>query len=90
MLLLLLGLTLGQANKSSPLPEEVVQLQEVRALSGQLDTVPVFNSNSPEFVLKYGILLSTFPPKGKKLPTAHLNFPFRGRFDIFAHHVAKA
>ena len=24
------------------------------------------------------------------MPTAHLNFPFRGRFDIFAHHIAKA
>lgn len=41
-------------------------------------------------MLKEGILLSTFPPDGKKVPTAHLNFPFRGRFDIFAHHVAKA
>jgi hypothetical protein len=90
MLPLLLGLTLAQANQSSPPPEEVVQPQEVRALSGQLDTVPVFNSNSPELVLKEGILLSTFPPNGKKVPTAHLNFAFRGRFDIFAHHVAKA
>ncbi|WP_413172952.1 DUF3370 domain-containing protein [Anabaena azotica] len=87
---LLLGLTLAQATQSSPPPEEVVQPQEVRALPGRLDTVPVFNSNSPELVLKEGILLSTFPPNGKKVPTAHLNFPFRGRFDIFAHHVAKA
>ncbi|MBW4445759.1 MAG: DUF3370 domain-containing protein [Spirirestis rafaelensis WJT71-NPBG6] len=73
-----------------PQPEEVVQQQEVRPLSGQLDNVPVFNSNSPELVLKEGVLLSTFPSYGKKIPQAHLNFPFRGRFDIFAHHIAKA
>ncbi|MBD0264900.1 MAG: DUF3370 domain-containing protein [Tolypothrix sp. Co-bin9] len=73
-----------------PQPEEVVQQQEVRPLSGQLDNVPVFNSNSPELVLKEGILLSTFPKNGKKIPQAHLNFPFRGRFDVFAHHIARA
>jgi Protein of unknown function (DUF3370) len=71
-------------------PEEVVQQQEVRPLPGKLDNVPVFNSNSPELILKEGILLSTFPAAGKKVPEAHLNFPFRGRFDIFAHHVARA
>jgi hypothetical protein len=73
-----------------PQPEFVVQQQEVRPLPGQLDNVPVFNSNSPELVLKEGILLSTFPSYGKKVPQAHLNFPFRGRFDIFAHHIAKS
>jgi hypothetical protein len=71
-------------------PEEVVQQQEVRPLPGQLDNVPVFNSNSPELILKEGILLSTFPKNGKKVPQAHLNFPFRGRFDIFAHHIARS
>ena len=35
-------------------------------------------------------MLSTFPPEGKQVPSAHLNFPFKGRFDIFAHHIAKA
>jgi hypothetical protein len=59
-------------------------------LPGGLNSVPVFNSNSPELVLKEGILLSTFPPEGKDHPEAHLDFPFRGRFDIFAHHIAKA
>ncbi len=74
-----------------PAPQqEVVQTQQVRPLPGKLDRVPTFNSNSPELVLKEGILLSTFPSKGKKVPTAHLNFPFKGRFDIFAHHVAQA
>ena len=70
-------------------PQEVLQPQEVRPLPGKLDTVLVFNSNSPELVQTEGILLSTFPPDGK-VPTAHLNFPLQGRFDLFAHHVAKA
>ncbi|MGK7873966.1 MAG: DUF3370 domain-containing protein [Xenococcaceae cyanobacterium] len=71
-------------------PQEIVQPQEVRPLPGQLDNIPVFNSNSPELVVKEGILLSTFPPTGKASPAAHLNFPLQGRFDLFAHHVAKA
>lgn len=73
-----------------PPSQEIVQPQEVRLLPGKLDTVPVFNSNSPELVLNEGILLSTFPPDGKRSPTAHLNFRFNGRFDVFAHHIAKA
>ncbi|HYX17547.1 MAG TPA: DUF3370 domain-containing protein [Nostoc sp.] len=90
MLPLLLIFPIAQLTPATPPPEEVVQPQEVRPLQGQLDTVPMFNSNSPELVLKEGILLSTFPPDGKKVPTAHLNFPFRGRFDIFAHHITRA
>ena len=84
--------TLAQATPMpAPVPPaEIVQSQEVRRLPGQLDNVPVFNSNSPELVQTEGILLSTFPPNGKSTPAAHLNFPFQGRFDIFAHHVAKA
>ena len=74
----------------TPAPQEVVRPQEVRPLPGQLDRVPVFNSNSPEVVQKEGILLSTFPPQGKRVPAAHLNFPFQGRFDVFAHHIANA
>jgi len=50
----------------------------------------VFNSNSPELVQTEGILLSTFPPAGKRIPAAHLNLPLQGRFDVFAHHIAKA
>jgi hypothetical protein len=89
MLDLLLSLLVAQSTPAAP-PEEVVQPQQVRPLPGQLDTIPTFNSNSPELVLKEGVLLSTFPPEGKKVPSAHLNFPFRGRFDVFAHHVARA
>ncbi|BAY76259.1 hypothetical protein NIES25_27080 [Nostoc linckia NIES-25] len=98
--IVLLGLaitqTLGCTNRnynsaiaqSSPKPtyQEIVQPGEVRALPGKLDTIPVFNSNSPEWIKTEGILLSTFPANGKKVPAAHLIFPFKGRFDLFAHH----
>lgn len=71
-------------------PVEVVRPQEVRVLPGELNEVPVFNSNSPEKVLGEGILLSTFPAAGKDNPEAHLDYSFNGRFDLFAHHVAHA
>ncbi|NJN88668.1 MAG: DUF3370 family protein, partial [Leptolyngbyaceae cyanobacterium SL_7_1] len=74
---------------SSPTFREVFRPQEVRSLPGQLDTIPVFNSNSPELIQSEGILLSTFPPDGMAVPSAHLNFPLEGRFDIFAHHVVR-
>jgi hypothetical protein len=93
MLSFLPVLFLAQATPAptpTPEPQPILQPQEVRPLPGQLDNVPVFNSNSPELVQTEGILLSTFPPKGKATPTAHLNFPFQGRFDVFAHHIAKA
>ena len=77
------------AQEPTPAPKEVVQPQEVFPLPGKLDKVPVFNSNSPELVQTEGILLSTFPPTGK-IPNAHLNLPLQGRFDVFAHHIAKA
>lgn len=69
-----------------PSPQEIVQLGEVRALPGQLDQVPLFNSDHPEWIKTPGILLSTFPPTGKKAPAAHLNFPLQGQFNLFAHH----
>ncbi|WP_448561019.1 DUF3370 domain-containing protein [Trichothermofontia sp.] len=71
-------------------PVAIVRPIEIRPLPGDLDEVPVFNSNSPEIVKSEGILLSTFPPTGMATPAAHLNFPFEGRFDIFAHHIARA
>jgi len=64
--------------------------QQVRALPGGLNSVPTFNSHYPELVRSEGILLSTFSPTGKRVPAAHLNFPFQGRFDIFTHHIARA
>ena len=82
-------LTLAQATPVLP-PQEVIKTQEVRSLPGQLDAVLVFNSNSPEVVQTEGILLSTFPAEGKRVPSVHLNQAFEGRFDVFAHHIAKA
>lgn len=87
-LLVLLSPISGSLN--FPIQSEVVISQSVRPLSGSLDTVRVFNSNSPELVLNEGILLSTFPPHQKTYPNAHLDHAFQGRFDIFAHHIAKA
>ncbi len=68
---------------------EILQPQDIRPLPGSLDSVPVFNSNSPEAIREPGILLSTFPPQGKLNPNVHLNYPLQGRFDVFAHHIAK-
>lgn len=67
----------------------VTQPQEIRPLPGKLDAVPVFNSNSPEVVQTEGILLSTFYTLGKRSLFAHLNYSFDGRFDVFAHHIAR-
>ena len=71
-------------------PVPIVEDYQVQPLPGELNKIVVFNSNSPELVLSEGILLSTFPSQNKKNPSAHLNYSFQGRFDIFAHHVAKA
>ncbi|MGG6293548.1 DUF3370 domain-containing protein [Leptolyngbya sp. AN02str] len=76
--------------QSAPSSAEVVRSQSVRPLPGDLDTVPVFNSNSPERIGTEGILLSTFPATGKANPSAHLEYAFSGRFDVFAHHVYRA
>jgi Protein of unknown function (DUF3370) len=69
-------------------PDVIVQPQEIRTLPGQLDSVLVFNSNSPEVVQTEGILLSTFSKVGKAHPEAHLDQPLQGRFDVFAHHIS--
>ncbi|MBF2026567.1 MAG: DUF3370 domain-containing protein [Oscillatoriales cyanobacterium C42_A2020_001] len=90
MLSVLSSLVLAQAAPAPPPSQEMKVPQVVRVLPGQLDTVPVFNSNSPELVQTEGILLSTFPSTGKGTPTAHLNRTLQGRFDVFAHHIAKA
>lgn len=73
-------------SSTKPEPQIIVQAGEIRPLPGKLDNIPVFNSNSPEWIKTEGILLSTFPTTNKKTPAAHLNFPFQGRFDLFAHH----
>src|SRR4029079_12787037 len=49
--------------RSSSLLKTLTVPQQVRVLPGQLDSIPVFNSHSPEVVQTEGILLSTFPPE---------------------------
>jgi hypothetical protein len=68
----------------------VVENQEIRPLPGKLNDVPVFNSNSPEVIQSEGIMVSTFPSSEKNHPTAHLDYPLRGRFDFFSHHIARS
>ncbi len=75
---------------TAPVSVEVIRLQKVRPLPGRIDAIPTFNSNSPELVLREGILLSTFSPIGKVNPEAHLDYVFDGRFDLFAHHATKS
>ena len=65
------------------IPDEFTRYQDVRPLPGQLNEIPVFNSNSPELIQGDGILLSTFPGDKMANAEAHLNFPFEGRFDFF-------
>jgi hypothetical protein len=78
------------AEAPRPAAQEILQPhQEIRPLPGQLDSIPVFNSNSPELIQYEGILLSTFPSDGMRHPSAHLDYPLDGRFDIFAHHIAR-
>ncbi len=78
------------SQESLPPQREVLSVQNIRPLPGELDEIPVFNSNSPEMVLDEGILLSTFSKVGVAFPSAHLNYGFKGRFDIFSHHISKA
>ncbi len=51
--------------------------QKILALPGGLDSIDVFNSNSPELVLESGILLSTFPQKGRAHSEAHLDYELK-------------
>ena len=78
--------TVSAQTTPAPAATEILQAGEVRPLPGQLDSIPLFNSDSPEWPKQSGILLSTFPPDGKATPAAHLNYPFKGRFNLFAHH----
>ncbi len=60
---------------------------DVRPLPGSLGKLPMFNSNSPEIVRTNGVLLSLLPKEGKKHPEAHLDFPLKGKFRVFTHHI---
>jgi hypothetical protein len=78
---------------TSPVSAQTPQVEtkrpvKVYSLPGQLDSVPVFNSNSPELVLQEGILLSSLPgPENSQVP--FLNFAFKGDFSVFTHHITK-
>ena len=61
--------------------------QQVAPLPGGLDPVAMVNDNNPELITGPGILVSTFPGQGRKVPAAHLDVPLQGRFDLFSHHV---
>ncbi len=88
MIPLTIALWLAQT-PNMPVQQEILRSQEMRVLPGALDSVPMFNSNSPELVLKEGILLSTFPKDRKQFANAHLDRPISGRFDLFTHHIAR-
>ncbi len=76
------------ADSGDAQPGRILEKQlPVMALPGRLDSLPVFNSNSPEVVKTDGILLSTFPTAGKKFPAAHLQYLLPGRCDFFLHHI---
>jgi Protein of unknown function (DUF3370) len=72
-----------------PVSQYVIEEHPVRLLPGQLDKIPVFNSNSPEVVKNEGILLSTLQPGNQRNFPVHLNYSFNGRFDVFTHHIAR-
>lgn len=79
-----------QAKSRTPAPVLFKVPKTIRPLPGELDQVPVFNSNNPEIVRQSGILLSTFPESEMKFPDAHLDYPFKGRFDLFSHHISRS
>lgn len=81
-----LGCAESSKSTSPPPTQDIFEPAEVRPLLGQLDRVPMFNSNSPEWLQTPGILLSTFSPEGKTVPSAHLNHLFKGPFTLFTHH----
>lgn len=68
----------------------VTEPYRVISLPGQLNSPPLFNSNSPELVRTDGILLSTFPKTDRAVPEAHLDYAFEGQFGLFSHHIARA
>jgi hypothetical protein len=82
----LVKICLAQSAVNELLP--IMQKQHpVLALPGRLDSVQMFNSNSPEVVKTDGILLSTFPGQDKHWPDAHLHYLLPGRVDFFLHHI---
>jgi hypothetical protein len=79
--------TPGAATPTPGAPASVLRSRSVLPLAGGLDAVPVLNDNNPELIRSPGILLSTFAGAGRAQPSAHLDHPLNGRFDLFSHHV---
>ncbi|MFZ9830489.1 MAG: DUF3370 domain-containing protein [Vulcanococcus sp.] len=75
------------ATPPAPAPAPLLRPQAVEALPGKLDSVLLINDNNPELISGPGILLSTFPKVPGQNPSAHLDLPLNGRFDLFSHHV---
>jgi hypothetical protein len=78
---------LALALPMAPLAAQQLRPQSVAPLPGGLDGVLLVNDNNPELISGPGILLSTFPGEGLGVPSAHLDLPLSGRFDLFSHHV---
>lgn len=76
-----------QAQGTATAATDLLRPQEVRALPGGLDRVPMVNDNNPEVVKGPGILLSTFEGQGRGVPAAHLDVPLEGPFELFSHHI---
>ncbi len=55
-------------NSASPQAQDIFEPAKVRALPGQLDGVPMFNSDSPKWVKPPRVLLSTFIQPSKHSP----------------------
>lgn len=71
---------------AQPTQVESVQRMKVYPLPGQVDALPMLNSNSPEIVQTPGILVSTLPDNDR---SPFLNYAFKGDFGVFSHHIAK-
>lgn len=87
--ILLISALFGGSVWSKAACEPVVESVSLRRLSGKLDHIYMFNSNSPEIVGGEGILLSTLSPVAKEYPEAHLDHVFHDRFAVFMHHINK-
>jgi hypothetical protein len=79
----------ARPSQSAPAPNAgpVLRRQTVAPLPGGLDPVLLVNDNNPELISGPGILISTFPSRGRAVPAAHLDVELNGRFDLFSHHV---
>jgi len=81
-------------SRPAPVPAPtLLRRQRVEPLPGSLDALLLVNDNNPELIRSEGILLSSFDGRrgwdGRPLgvPSAHLDVPLNGAFELFSHHV---